>query len=50
MTTPKPPTVQRCVLGGLSRLPCTTRRCTWWVKSRGVCRFELKAAKVEASK
>ncbi|KKM04129.1 hypothetical protein LCGC14_1767290 [marine sediment metagenome] len=50
MTTPKLPTVKRCVLGGLSRLPCTTRRCKWWVKSRGLCKFELQAAKVEGSK
>ncbi len=43
MSVPKPPKTKRCVLGGLSRLPCTRRACEWWVRSRGLCKFAIKA-------
>ncbi len=46
MSVPKPPTVQRCILGGLSRLPCTRRRCTWWNRAQGKCKFAIRAEKV----
>ena len=50
MTIPKPPKTKRCILGGLSRLPCTRRRCEWWVRSRGLCKFAIKAEKLEEAK
>lgn len=41
---------KRCVLGGVNRRPCTRRRCEWWVKSRGKCKFAIKAEKAEGKK
>ncbi len=47
MTTPKLPTMKRCILGGLSRLPYTRRRCEWWNRAQGKCKFAITAAKVD---
>ncbi len=37
----------RCILGGLSRLPCTRRRCEWWNRRQGKCKWLIKAEKME---